>query len=75
MTNDPYGLDVRVVAPADATGRDEKSGDRAGRGPAPAVRQASWPMTSTTLHPMAAEQPAVRQATWPMTSGTMHPMA
>ncbi|MGW6288674.1 hypothetical protein [Streptomyces sp. NPDC055107] len=74
MTNSPYDLDVRVGASADLGVRDEHAGSRAGQGLAPAVRQATWPMTSTTLHPMAGDQPAAVRAGRPMTSHTMHPM-
>lgn len=74
MTSSPYDLDVRAGASADLSGRDEHSGSRAGQGLAPAVRQATWPMTSGTLHPMAGARSAAVQAGRPMTSHTMHPM-
>ncbi|MFJ8253038.1 hypothetical protein [Streptomyces sp. NPDC094466] len=74
MTNSPYDLDVRVGASADLSGRDEHPGSRAGQGLAPAVRRATWPMTSGTLHPMAGARPAAVQAGRPMTSTTLHPM-
>ncbi|MEU6953478.1 hypothetical protein [Streptomyces sp. NPDC045714] len=74
MTSSPYDLDVRVGASADLSGRDERSGSGAGQGRAPAARRASWPMTSTTLHPMAGARSAAGQAGRQMTSHTMHPM-
>ncbi|MFD3981755.1 hypothetical protein ACFWR6_24470 [Streptomyces griseus] len=76
MTSDPYDLDVRVGASADPGSRDEHSGSRAGQGLQPAAEQAGWPMTSTTLHPLAgARSAAAEQGGWPMTSHTMHPLA